>query len=37
MAAIMAAAAIVAFVGLTRGVQQETEEAEAQLVAEGAT
>jgi hypothetical protein len=35
MAAIMAVAAVIGLVGLTRGVQQETEEAEAKLVAEG--
>ena len=37
MAGIMAVAAMIAFVGLSRGVQQETGETEAKLVAEGAT
>ena len=37
MSGIMAVAALIAFVGLSRGVQQETEETEARLVAEGAT
>jgi EmrB/QacA subfamily drug resistance transporter len=37
MCGIMAVAALIAFVGLSRGVQQETDETEANLVAEGAT
>ena len=37
MSAIMAVAALIAFVGLSRGVQQETEETEAKLVTEAAT
>jgi hypothetical protein len=37
MSGIMALAALIAVVGLSRGVQQETEETEAKLVTEAAT
>ena len=37
MCGIMAAAALIAFIGLSRGVQQETDETEATLAAEAAT